>query len=384
MVCPNSLAIGSLPQKRRAKAWIGWSVAVRKKDLIESVKKRVPFRVAQKLLREAGLPSGKTWDSIQSKIADENPKGKLFHDLYDTYTNFLVAYDKSVAIYKVGAKVRASVLNLALQLIPDGNNVLVQRYPYAASDNTLSKYSEAFTEFVAIESLGDATAFVFSTVQVLDQRERIPASKVHASVAKTFYEIIGIKKTYNHSYDAVIIPHHGEYIWLCADDPKYTNANFSDFAHISVRKKFNELVGAKALSKPVNLFPIISKIYGTPSEGVVLSLSHVTSTGSVKREHMRNGTCLRTELFHSAGVKAVGGSIDSFAIGITWPVAGEDGDEFIGPELYVDGDAKDVGKIDPVVDAALIKKCVDAAALREVVDKIISYLPLDGTSHAPA
>ena len=55
-----------------------------------------------------------------------------------------------------------------------------------------------------------------------------------------------------------------------------------------------------------------------------------------------------------------------------------------GPELYVDGDAKDVGKIDPVVDAALIKKCVDAAALREVVDKIISYLPLDGTSHAPA
>jgi hypothetical protein len=341
---------------------------MRKADLIRSMEARIPFRVAQRILRTCEFPSGQSWPSIREKL-EKSSKKLDYHALNDAYLQSLVASEKSVAAFAIGSAARAGLIQKITPLEPDASDRFVKKYPYVLDAKILAQTQEAGTVFVGTETLPFGLAVMFSTVRITESRERLGTNGLPASLTKQYAEFYGIRRSYHQSYDAVIIPSTGDHAWISVDCPLYSNGDYADFAHTSVRNAFNSLVGGVALNKAENLFPLINKLYSESSEGVVAALSHLVSTSSVKHEKMRNGNCLREELFHKAGADAVKGNLAAFAIGVCWDMP--DGGQ---GELLIDGESKDASKSSAVVDRATIRKCSTPEELNTVFDKILQYL----------
>ena len=323
------------------------------------------------MLRNSEFPSGQSWPAIREKL--EKSKKKLdYSALNDAYLQSLVASEKSVAAFRVGSDARAKLIKKLAALEPDANDRFVKKYPYVLDAKILAQTQQAGTVFVGKEILPFGIAVIFSTVRITENREKLATTALPAALTKQYAEFYGVRRSYHQSYDAVIVPSTSDFIWISVDCPQYSNGEYADFAHISVRKSFNDLVGGAALSKPENLFPLINNIYVQPNEGVVSALSHLVSTSSVKHEKMRNGNCLRQELFHMAGASAVNGNLAAFAIGVCWDMLdGLDGGQ---GELFIEGDSKDASKTHAVVDRAVVRKCSSPEELNFVFDKILAYL----------
>lgn len=342
---------------------------MRKAPLLYSIQLRFPFRAAQRLLKSVGFPSSQTWQGIHEKIAASRRRLD-YHALDDAYVESLVASEKSISGYDIGSAKRAALLGALASLTPDPDNLFVKKYPYVLDDETLAKKGSAGTTFVGRKTLSFGTAFMFATVRVAEHKEKLPLIKLPASWRTKFAEVYGVRKNFRQSYDAIILPDTGGYAWLVADCPLYTPEDFSDFAHLTVPRAFNTLAGEEVLDGALNLFPLIRKLYNQSSEGVLASLSHVTPTHSVKHEKMKNEMCLRTELFHEAGSKAVDGNLSAFAIGILWEGADEDG---AGVQIEINGIAKDAGKANAYVDRAVVRNGVKLDDIKFAFEKILQY-----------
>jgi hypothetical protein len=320
------------------------------------------------MLREAEFPSGQSWQSIRDKI-QRSTKRLDYTALNDLYLQSLVASEKSVSSFKIGSVERARLISKVNKLVPDATENFVKKYPYVLDAKTLAKTQTAGTIFVGIEVLSFGIAVLFSTVRITEHREKLPPTRLPAALTKMYSDFYGVKRSYHQSYDAVIIPTAGDYVWVSVDDPLHSKREYADFAHISVRNAFNSLVGGAVLNRPENLFPLIAKFYGQAGEGIVSGLSHLVSTSSVKHEKMRNGNCLRQELFHKAGADAVKGKLAAFAIGMAW-----DTSSGTQVELSIDGEARDAGNVNAVVDRAVVRKCAQPDELAFVFGKILMYL----------
>lgn len=346
-------------------------------SIVHTMRERMPWSVGQIILRDNKIPRHRGWDNTVQHLVDNVAK-------YDNKTSSLekalrehhLSGEKLVRFYDVNEKqirrLRREAPNLRIS-----KNIVSRSYPSQIDEDDLSK-QPLMPRLISVETTEDGIGLVFASVRVLTTRETISFVDLPKDVAESLGrpdEIVVLKHKRVQASDVVWISHHGTIIDIRVDFPDGMPQEVGEAVHEALRKSFNELAGSDMLEQPINLFPLIDQIYRRKNEGTVVELAFSTTTASTKHEKMRrNSLCLRDEIYHLGGKKALATPIEPYRLSVTWDKY--EGDKRIGgPELSLNGTARMAGAAQPFLSSAIISNCVGLADFEDVRSRIISLLP---------
>nr|WP_295234202.1 hypothetical protein [uncultured Brevundimonas sp.] len=144
--------------------------------LWSSVKERLPFRVAQRILSTAGFPKGKSWTAIEEKIAD-GEKGGSYTALETAYIESLVVSEKSVSLYELSDDHMQAAYKVCAAIeksIPD--SPFKNLFPYSLTEKELSSVSTTGPIAVAAVEYEKATAIIYAYPRIVETRVELPTS----------------------------------------------------------------------------------------------------------------------------------------------------------------------------------------------------------------
>ncbi len=339
--------------------------------LWSSVKERLPFRVAQRILSATGFPKGKSWTAIEDKITD-GEQGGSYSALETAYIESLVVSEKSVSLYELSDDQMQAAYKACAAIeksIPDSPFKVL--FPYSLTETELSSVSTTYPTVVASVEYQKATSIIYAYPRIIETRVELPTSAL-ALDSGQFSSVIAIERKVVQAFSAIVLPHFGNIIEVYVDDPVGSSSKIIDIEHLSMAIAFNNAVGASLLKGRVNLYSAIGGLYAS-EEGMVTHLGHTVAT-SVKHEKMRGaGRCVRRELFHAGGVEAVHGEITPFSIEVVW---GNEDESMTAsnPSVSIDGTYMMTYQASPNIDIATLRKCATYEDASFVIGKVLAHL----------
>ena len=282
--------------------------------------------------------------------------------------------EKSTRFYRMNRTKMDALRNAASQATAS-NNRFHRVYPAQLDDEEIAGRIHAPT-LAAVEQNEDGLGLVFASTRALHKREHIEPATLGedaASALEDYDEVIGISLKKYQAMDVVWIPHSGNYAEVRIDYPKGMHADTLEAAHNSTKILFSELVSEGGLPNPVNLFPLIEKIYNAPNEGHVVELGFGTTTGSLKHEKMRRGgLCLRRETYHRGGKNALTTPIEPYNLSVRYRVTL--GAAISHPELSLHANARIAAAANPTIHEMTVRGCMGAADYDHVRDRVEHFL----------
>jgi hypothetical protein len=344
-------------------------------DVLRALKARVPFRTAKRLLVGNQYPVAKGWDEIFERTQSDAGRRRNQDGLAQAYRESLIASEKSLHAYSLSPEDIQALRDAAMDHVFDASDPFVENYPLPVGGGELATAGLMQPKAVGYERVLGATTVVFSSVRELEFREQLGVADLAQNTALRYEKVYGLRTERRQAFDVLLVPDRGPYVYVLADNPGQTNAEVRALAHFTVRMGVNALVGRTLLNRPVNLFSLISTFYNS-SEGAVNLLSYSTTTSSVKTEKMRgSGKCLREELFHKTGMRALGHQFRAFEIGVEWQLPEVEDRYTPHPVLKIHGSYRMTYDHAPVVDEALVHDCGKFEELDHVLERISFYLP---------
>jgi hypothetical protein len=256
-----------------------------------------------------------------------------------------------------------------------GDSVFAEAYPFPLSEGDLESAPLSKHELVGVQDTGNGIAAIFSSVRISEVRVSLNSDNVSAAVREFldgYNEVIVVKNNKLQAFDVLWVPNNGDTIEVRVDAPIGTPQEVSIYAQNALRSAIQNSLKL-ALGSPINLFPLIDRIYRAANEGVVVELAFTTDTASLKHEKMRRrNLCLRSEVYHVGGTAAVAGQIEPFKLGVQW--AGTSGIKSFSPELTLFSTARDLHGPEPVLHDGAIRKCVGLDDYSLIQSKIATYL----------
>jgi hypothetical protein len=181
------------------------------------------------------------------------------------------------------------VLRVSLAATKVTPNPMQAAYPFLLGENELKKMQLGQPTLIAVEAVNGGLAAVYGSVRAPRVREEVDPTKLPDGAAKMlsgYDEVIGLKLIRHQAIDVVGCP---------------TMAMSSIFASITRRglmqtwdvlprtliTSFTKLVKTDSFRTPVNLFPLLSKMYDSAGEGRVVEIAFGTTTRSVMHERAR-------------------------------------------------------------------------------------------------
>lgn len=345
-------------------------------DLARTMGARMPWSVGRKVLVENGLPRGRGWHQTTEKLRKAGEETAAHIDeLSLALREHTLCGEKLSTFYNIDPKVLEHVrANLALIEVKD--NAFARAFPAILLDDELSVQLNGFI-LTAVEGTEDGVGVVFSSARVITVREEIEPSEISDGVSGILDEydkLIGLKTVRFQAFDVVWVPHDGTLVDVRIDYPEGTHHDVSLAAHARAVDAFHNLMDESILDQPVNLFPLIDRIYNDPSEGTVVELGFGTTTASLKNEKMRRKQLdLREEQYHKGGKAALKSPIEPFRLSVTWNrKAG--GGIVSTPELSVNSSARAAGGANPTIESVVIRKCMGQADYEFVRSRIEHHL----------
>lgn len=337
-----------------------------------TAKERIPFRVAQRILKKNRFPTGPSWAAIESKMADGDDKGS-FQGLQQGLIESLAVGEKSLQLYRLSEDDMRQCYKVVSNLqsnIP--TSTLRDEFPYLLPPRSLEKVAVRSPIVVEVIENDYATVVFYSYSRIVETRDELPL-QILSSNSSDYTQVIGIRRKLVQGFASVIVPHFGEIVQVYVDAPANTPIKAIEVDRFAVVAAFNSLFPRSVLTDPLNLYPAVQRLYES-DEGVVSHLGHTVAT-SVKHERMRGpGRCVRQELFHSGGVDAVDGQITPFSIEVVWGAEDESMQGF-NPSLSLDGTYMMTYSSMPVIGHATIRKCAYISDAAHVVARLLAHLP---------
>lgn len=348
-------------------------------QLLSAMQGRMPWRVANKILAEYEFPCGRGWENTLEKIKNFTPSEEQFFGLLARYQEHIVCGEKSLRVYEVTDEQLDHLRDLISKAeIPETD--YSTSYPMPIDHEKLSTLPASVPELVRVENSEDGMMAIYSSVRVAEVRVSLKPNDVPEQARELFdeyTEVVGIQASKTQAFDAVWIPQRGNKIDVRVDFPFGITQDAMANAHGGVRNVLSDTIGAIDFGTPMNLFPIIDGIYRASDEGTVVELAFGTTTASLKHEKMRRRQqCLRKEIYHMGGTKAVHGEIEPFKLGVEWcgPTRGL---RPSFPELILNGTSRMLHSTNPILTEGTIRKCTGVHDFEFVRAKIESYLPRD-------
>lgn len=344
-------------------------------DVVRSMRGRMPWSVAQKALRAAGLTAGQGWEKTQDRLLEDSDDIEDTTEiLSDILREHILCGEKTVRFYNL-KKAHLQSLRDALLGAVISDTDFSKAYPGTLEVDDLESLDFPEPQLVAVEQVGKAVAGIFASVRVFERREIRKIKDMPPAVRSQFAgykEIVLVSREPVQAMDVVWLPAQGSIVETRIDALGSSRLEDTYFAHQKIKSLLDALSGS-ILPEPSNLFPLIEQMYQAPGEGIVTELTFTTNTKSLKQERMRGDRCLRKELFHVGGKKAVNGQIDPFRLSIEWiiPLANEIKGK---AELSLHSSARASAAAQPSLTEAIISNCAGRKAYDHVVSRIEAYL----------
>lgn len=343
-------------------------------DVASSLKARVPWEVAQKILEGSNVPRGMGWDRTLEKLLDNpNLPETGESDLVEAMREHVLAGEKLTRFYAMSAEdltaLRASVDGLAVS----STNKFATAYPLNIPEAVIASSGITKPTLAAVELSDKGTALVFASIRVQEVREPVEVSDDMKDALSGYEQVVGIRHIERQAMDVVWIPDEGTTVDVRVDFPKGMLLDQGTYAHEQIREQLSLLIGQDHLTSPVDLFPIVEKLYRNPLDGTVVELAFGTSTASLKHEKMRRSSlCLRTETYHVGGTNALTAPIQPYRISVQWER--EHGAVRSRPELSLQGQFRMTHLVDAPLHEAVIRKCLDIGDYNFVRARVESYM----------
>jgi hypothetical protein len=351
-------------------------------QLLDSVRKRVPWSTMRTIFKMCDLPVGRGWEDTVKKLTDAGVGKDDFTDNFDLlkelYCNHLIIGEKSLKLFRSD---RSRIDNLIGKLRHHKvkTTIFHDTYPFLLSTESLVK-TDSTPKLVEIREAADNMAVVFCTKRFFTERTEIDPEGLSAEAREAlndYDELVGIKRYTRQFFDVVVLRKDKELIEIRLDIMGGMPSQERSRAFIQIIKKFNSLANKTLgietlLGDSTNFFPLIDCLYES-SEGKVGELAFTTDEGSIKFEKMRRGEVdLRDETYHRAGRKAVD-HITPYRLAVLWKFLISEGLE-TQPELLLPGKSRTLSELTQKLDEVIIKKCSGLDDYSFVFEKIISYL----------
>lgn len=343
------------------------------KELFDALQKRTSMRVVRRVLAQNGFPRGQGWDAIKDKLKDKNVAAKAdFQGLQDGLRELLIAGDKGIRVFELGSGEAASLRALIAGTKIQQSNVFATHFPYPVPDTVLATLPPQPTLPVAKFQGPQGVGLLFSSVNIIEVREKLTAAQIGATAAN-YDEVIGIRKVKFQTFDAVIMSKTRNYAYVLTDAHLDTTQGTRQALHSNVLNTVNSMAGRKILTQPVNLLPAIQPIYNS-NEGLVKRLHYTTTTESGRQEWMRgSGNCLRAELSHKAGMAALSGGFKGYAIEIEYPLP-EVKTYVPRPLLAIIGLYRMAYELKPRVEDATIWGCANVEEIEKTISELMLHI----------
>jgi hypothetical protein len=341
--------------------------------------REIPWNIAKEILEKCSIPTSQGWDKTieKNKYCDDKVNNDQVNLLFKYYKELLICGDKSVRFYDLEINQRDYLIKF-FQNFQGKNNVFTHSYPFPVSEKKLEDLPLSSPELVGVEFLEEGIAAIYSSVRTTEQRISLKDENLlqeNQTLLEKFSEVIGVRNLNIQTFDVIWIPYQDTEIELRIDCPLGTTRDSYLTAHQAlISTIILEMgMGEEIEDNPLNLFPLIDRIYRAQHEGRVVELAFTTKTASIKHEKMRRRRkCLREEIYHQGGTKAIQGEIDPFRIGVQWEVSTQKSRSF--PELVLNGTSRMLHSTDPILSEGNIRNCADMYEFNLVKDKIKQYL----------
>lgn len=359
--------------------------------VIQSMRRRMPWEVAQKALMLADAPRGMGWERTIAKFADPASSAEDFVDpLTEALREHERAGEKLVRFYRLALpemkKLRDALLKHTVT-----KSVFTDSYPGLLSEAELKAHAPQPHQLVAIETCEDGVAATFCSIRVVLIREPVTPSSLPAAAASAladYDQVFGYRQARLQAFDTVWVPHAGDLVDVRVDYPTGLGVDVAETAASHTRSALAATLGHDYLAEEVNVFPLIRRIYKEAAEGTIVELGFETGGASRKHETMRRKSlCLRDEVYHRAGATALKGEIEPYLLSVQWPR--RYGKATVSrPELTFHGTARTAES--GVMTDVVIRKCIGDADYEHVRSRIEHHLTAmaaeaaAGTSHAAA
>lgn len=345
--------------------------------VVRTMQQRMPWTVAQKALASAGLPRGRGWEASIGKLC---APGELQPQQIDAARQLLVEHEvcgeKLVRVYRLDASTKDALL-AQLRSLDLEENVFTRCYPAALSPQEVEDNFPHEPAPAAIVEFETGLAVVFAATKGLILREEVDQEALPPAAREAlagYDEVLGIKQEKRQTFDVVFVALDGDLVEVRVDFPDGMLRGAAQAAHAQVRHAFNALIGYDALQEAKNLFPLLNDMYHAPSEGTVVELAFGTTTASTKYEKMRRQhLCLREEIYHQAGKKALEAQIEPFKLSIQWsvPLAGEVSSR---PELSFQSTQRVQNSEKPVLVDAVVRNAIGCRDYDHVRSRLEHFL----------
>lgn len=343
-------------------------------DILNALRERTSIRVARRLLAINKFPKGSGWEQIIEKLDD--PAVKALADtagLQRSLRDLLIVGDKNVRVFKLSA-VDADVLRGKISsIIINKSNVFSKYFPLSVPENLLNTLSAQAP--VPIESFqtNDVYGLIFSSIEIIDRREKLNALKIGQAVSASYDEVIGIRRIKIQTFNALMISKKTNYAYILSDAYQDHGQSMRWGLQLSIANAINKLIGRVIIPKSVNFLPVIRPLYDSAS-GSVKTFLWNTTTSSGKHEWMRGrDTCLRKEDAHKAAIEMVAGRFEPYGIELEWTL--EKIETYIPcPTLSVLGTYRMLLEPNPYLGDATISGCASLSEFEFVLKELMVHV----------
>jgi hypothetical protein len=352
-------------------------------EFLAGLEGRLNIHTVQQILRVNNLLSARSWAELHMIIKGAVAKNPLILEKLNEALQMQQICDlKAVSYYGVGPEYSNDIFQKMLdyKILP---NPMGTAFPLAAGEDVLTKDDG---ELKVIKSFSDdsGTGLILSRKRRFTLSNDILRDNFSQEMRDQFPQaekLIEVKAYDRQTFDVIYFNRQRSYIELRADMTRDTGMpqtsgqlkkSIDDLKFFS-RRLLATFSKDFVLGTPFNLLPLAKGVYADMS-GAIKRIGFATETESVKRETMKAGVDLRSELFHKTGAKAIDHKMSIFEVAMQWHRMDIDKVDS-KPELHIPGSYRDYVQIGARTDYAFVKGMRTYDDSNFVLNKIISYIP---------
>lgn len=337
-------------------------------ELLASIRKRLSWTAARPLMAKCGVPIGHGWDKTIDRVQKDRPKCDT-EGLERILLDSALCANKYTQLFPLSDEQRDQ-WQTRLSRVEIEPSKASEAFPKLLSEEEVVNLGTNLTP-IHLHRSDDGLGLVLTANYPMRRREEIPIEALEG-LSDRFDEIHGVIIGPVQVFAVLWVPHHRDQLELRVDYPRGMQQD--DLMGLSSQlATYAKSLNVAELGQPIDLFPAVRRFYDDKTEGRVIEMNFVTTTGGQKNEKIlrRMGTVdQRSEAYHVGGRKALSEDIKIYRVHVEWLIV-EDETRYL-PSLFLSaaGPSGSGPNGNPKITGATIGGCSRAAEYEFVIDKL--------------